>query len=222
MSAPTPRLQSQATRERIIDAAALCFAEKGFQGVTVRDLAAGLGVHYSLINYHFRSKLELYREVVQRACASPRYAEISMHAKRQVDPHAQLVQAITHLLSESLSRRTKNGWQCCVVAQECLRGSDMLPKVIAPAIRPQFEWIARLIAQLRGERTVSLEAQFAAFGLFAQVDALVTYRPLLAALVPKMRGRTQNLRWCAEQLAEAAAARPVRHNRGSRRKGRSV
>ena len=51
------------TRERLLVAAAALFAERGREGVTIRDIAATAGVRHGCINYHFRSKDELYHEV---------------------------------------------------------------------------------------------------------------------------------------------------------------
>ena len=51
-------------RTRILAAAAEVFAEKGFDGVGVDDIARQAGVNKAMIYYHFADKLALYREVV--------------------------------------------------------------------------------------------------------------------------------------------------------------
>ena len=43
-------------RERLISTALALFADKGFDGVTVRDIAKASGVSVGLINHHFKSK----------------------------------------------------------------------------------------------------------------------------------------------------------------------
>lgn len=53
-------------RESILDAAERQFAENGVAGTTVRAITAAAGVNVAAINYYFRSKEELYREVVNR------------------------------------------------------------------------------------------------------------------------------------------------------------
>lgn len=55
-----------APRDRILDAAERLFAEKGFEGASVRDLAAAAGVNLAAINYHFGGKESLYRAVGER------------------------------------------------------------------------------------------------------------------------------------------------------------
>ncbi len=40
------------------------FAEKGYQGASVRDIVAKAGVNQAAINYHFKGKDELYAELL--------------------------------------------------------------------------------------------------------------------------------------------------------------
>src|SRR5882762_8534622 len=57
-------------RARLIDAAMELFAEKGYEGASVRDLAAAAGVNVAAVSYHFGSKDALYHECL-RACLAP-------------------------------------------------------------------------------------------------------------------------------------------------------
>ncbi len=53
------------TRARLLDAAAALFAEQGFHGTTVRQIAERAGVNLAAGNYHFGSKRALYLEVLR-------------------------------------------------------------------------------------------------------------------------------------------------------------
>jgi AcrR family transcriptional regulator len=55
----------QQTRARLLDAAAALFAEQGFHGTTVREIADRAGVNLAAGNYHFGSKRALYLEVLR-------------------------------------------------------------------------------------------------------------------------------------------------------------
>jgi AcrR family transcriptional regulator len=54
------------TREQIFLAAERLFAERGFDGVSVRDIVAEAGCNIAAINYHFGAKSELLLEVFRR------------------------------------------------------------------------------------------------------------------------------------------------------------
>src|SRR5690606_18928012 len=54
-----------ATRARILQAAEVEFADHGFDGVSVRQIALRADVPVALINYHFGSKEGLYRAIFE-------------------------------------------------------------------------------------------------------------------------------------------------------------
>ena len=52
-------------REIIITTAMNLFGQKGFDGTSVRQIAAGAGVNLAMINYYFGSKEKLFESVVE-------------------------------------------------------------------------------------------------------------------------------------------------------------
>ena len=60
---------SQPRRDRILDAAEALFAEHGYDGVTLRQIATRAGVDVALANYYFGKKLDLFQAVFERRAA---------------------------------------------------------------------------------------------------------------------------------------------------------
>jgi len=60
----TPAKDQQETREAILRAAVFMFAERGFSGASISDIAKRAGVTKSLVMYYFPAKEELWREAV--------------------------------------------------------------------------------------------------------------------------------------------------------------
>jgi len=58
---------SEITRERILKAAERLFAERGYEGTSIRAIVAKARVNQAAINYHFAGKDGLYREVLRAA-----------------------------------------------------------------------------------------------------------------------------------------------------------
>ncbi|MFN0153672.1 MAG: TetR/AcrR family transcriptional regulator [Gaiella sp.] len=54
------------TRQRILVQAERLFAQKGYRGVSLREIAEATRIRSFLIQYHFGSKLGLYQEVLKR------------------------------------------------------------------------------------------------------------------------------------------------------------
>lgn len=87
-----PAAATASKRERILDAAERLFAEGGFDGVSMRDIAAAAGVGLPLIVYHFETKKNLYRALFDRYKA---VLDARLAALRQ--PLAQGEDALEHI-----------------------------------------------------------------------------------------------------------------------------
>lgn len=69
------------TKERVLRAACTLFAARGFYNTTVREIAARAQTNLAAINYHFRSKDDLYREVLSRSFREVVYTERAIPAE---------------------------------------------------------------------------------------------------------------------------------------------
>src|SRR3984885_15506873 len=107
--------EQEDARARLIDAAIKLFADKGYEGTSVRDLATAAGVNVAAGSYHFGSKDELYHEAL-RACLAP-CGEMRERMQKHLDA--------------ALKNRS------CKSAEEALRGciQDFLEMLVSPAAR---------------------------------------------------------------------------------------
>lgn len=58
------------TKERILSAAETLFAQRGFDGASLRQLTSSAGVNLAAVNYHFGSKEKLVEEIFRRRLGS--------------------------------------------------------------------------------------------------------------------------------------------------------
>jgi AcrR family transcriptional regulator len=108
--------RSQATRERILDAAERLFAQRGFHGVSIRDITGAASVDVALANYHFGSKQGLLEAVFARRAEElngerlARLDALLAAGRRKAPTLEEIIDAFTHPLLDR-SARGGPGWK---------------------------------------------------------------------------------------------------------------
>jgi AcrR family transcriptional regulator len=74
----------------LVRAAFDLIAERGFEGLRTRDVAAGAGVNIATLHYYFPRKEDLIRGVVAAAVGQFRRSEVSDHGSQNRDPLTEL------------------------------------------------------------------------------------------------------------------------------------
>jgi AcrR family transcriptional regulator len=105
--------KGERTREKILRVAERLFAEHGYDGVSVRSIAAAAGVQLALLSYYFRSKGGLYRAVFQRRIdpISERRLEVLNRVMRRVSPPPSIEEVLDALARPWVELRDKPGGQ---------------------------------------------------------------------------------------------------------------
>ncbi len=71
MSTTTPQeMMSKPRKEEILDVATALFAERGYEGTSMNDVAARVGMRKASLFYHFATKDALYEAVLDRLIAT--------------------------------------------------------------------------------------------------------------------------------------------------------
>jgi len=92
--------ESKDVRERLLDAAEGFFAEKGFEGTSVRDLTATAGSNIAAVNYHFGSKEKLYIEVFRRRMSEIRTIRVdSVNELMSQDDYEISLEQLLHVFA---------------------------------------------------------------------------------------------------------------------------
>lgn len=83
------------TRERILEVASRLFAERGYKGTSVRDIAAELGIANPSLYYHFKSKSDLLVELLKEPL---RRVEIAVAEAEELSGDARTRRIIAGML----------------------------------------------------------------------------------------------------------------------------
>ena len=145
------------TRASILNAAIAEFAERGFEGASIRAIADRLGLQHPLITYHYRSKDILWRAAAEHAFAQIRTEWDISAQEADLSPLGRLRQEYTTLFRYTVAFPEFHRF----MRQETLTNNPRLKWVAESVLAPLLD---RLLPQI-------IEAQKQ--GLLPAVDPIL-------------------------------------------------
>jgi AcrR family transcriptional regulator len=121
------------TRERILDAAESLFADRGFEGAAMRDIAAGAKLNPASLYNHFSSKQALFEAVLERGLR-PLFAVLD--TLELVDWSPESLDVATDTFIAQLARQPRLP---ALLEQEALSGGRHLTRLTRKWLRPLFD-----------------------------------------------------------------------------------
>ncbi len=163
-------------RDRLLEAAAACFAERGFRDTSVRDITAAAGCNVAAVNYHFGGKDSLYAAVFDERLAELR--------ARRVEALDSLMQRHTPSLEEVLRGFADAFLQPLT---EGRRGQVTVKLIMRDMVEGQLPRTVILDGMIRPTRRALLTALTAACPTLHPAAALHCVHSLVAQLLHIMR-----------------------------------
>jgi AcrR family transcriptional regulator len=142
----------------VLRAATTLFAERGFHGTKVRDIAERAGANVAAGHYHFGSKRDLYVEVLRTTFAEIRATlerggvvpdPATLDRMSRADLEALLERRLSVILSTLLG--PPPSLHGALMQREMLDPSDALPLVVSEFIEPMIAETAEIVRRLAPE-----------------------------------------------------------------------
>ncbi len=197
---PQPR---SATRTRLLEAATEVFAERGFRGATLREIAERAGANLAAANYYFRSKEGLYLEVARHqleALEAGLEREGGSTQPEDVDrlPRSRLVDVLHRWIETTLEILLEEpGHHGTLMVRELAEPSEALPQIVRRSLDPLRRRIERLLSRLAPELSQA-EIERCTRSIGAQIYFYRTHRAALLLLL----GRDDYPRGFVREIAD--------------------
>src|SRR5579864_2408691 len=192
------------TKDRLLQAAGEEFAEKGFEGATVRSICARAGANLAAVNYHFGDKKQLYLQAIMEAhrCGVEMPAEEVFFTGT---PAEQLRRYIHHFLSHILAIQSTSGWHQNLMLQEMLRPTQASEVLVREVIRPKFERLLQVLQQVCPKADMR-RLHVIAFGIIGQCLHYKMGKPISERLIGSEEYASLDLEYLTNQITTFSLA----------------
>ena len=208
------------TRQRLLNAAGECFADKGFHGATVRDISQRADANVAAVNYHFGDKYKLYEAVLLEAI---NYAEDRFRALRDqadtLDVAQRLHDFVGALLMGGLDPERPE-WHCKLLCMEMADPGPALETIFAKSISGRFGMLRQIVSELFAPPGETAEVTLLACSVLGQGLFYLRSRQMLPKMHPGFKLDCEGLEKLTTHITEfSLAAIEARNRRTSRPDG---
>ncbi len=219
-SSPPPAEEAEPTshgkaKERLLHAAAELFAERGYDHVTIREIAARAGVRHGGVNYHFRGKRELYRAVLTHFGPRGNHIEDGgnplLHKALKVRGAEQATDFLRMLVREHLTvmSETIHPLAAGLLEQEMRRREGPDDQVFENAVLLRHRAIEHLLQEIAPQLQDPEELRLFSIGIASRTVFFRIARPVAYRLIGQPRGEnlsTEQIERIAEHILSTTLA----------------
>ena len=174
------RVDGEATRMRILEAAGELFGASGFAETTSKSIAARAGADVASINYHFGSRNGLYQAVLIEA--HRRFVDIA-DLRPLVDSSLPAVDKLKRLIDRLVSSTTdqSGGWHLTVLAAEILAPTSNLQVLLQSQVPVKATLVMRILSEITGIPPAEPALMRCMLNVMAPALVMLISRPGLAS-----------------------------------------
>src|SRR6516165_2903265 len=135
------------TQQRLLHTAGEIFADKGFEGTTVRKICKAAKVNIAAVNYYFRDKERLYIEAVKYACREDNERVPLPDWPPGVAAETRLRDFIRTVADRMLGNHHQR-WQTQLILREMAHPTAACTEWVQEQIRPTAKVLGEILKEL--------------------------------------------------------------------------
>ena len=199
-----PDLLAERARDRVLDAAGEVFAERGFRRATVREICRRANVNIASVNYYFKSKQDLYADVLEFAWRQARRKYPDDDGPGRVGSAEERLRRFVRTFLLRILDEGRPAWFGKLMAREIVEPTGALDRVIERAIRPLHESLGGLVREMLGKEADREEVRRHVFSILGQCLFYRHGRHIIAKLYPEVGCDSAEIERTAEHVASVA------------------
>jgi AcrR family transcriptional regulator len=192
------------TEYRLLQAAGELFAEKGFDGTSVREICQRAGAaNVAAVNYYFRDKERLYIEAVKSACSRQDQSFPFPDWPSGTGPEQKLRDFIRVLTDRMFGNSPP--WARRLFLRELSHPTAACTEFVQKIIRPNSEMLNRILNELL-PKVSARKRRLIAFSIVGQCFFHRFAQPIVTQLVGEEEARNYSSALLAEHIADFSLA----------------
>ncbi|MCA9184223.1 MAG: CerR family C-terminal domain-containing protein, partial [Planctomycetales bacterium] len=152
-----------ATRDRLLAAAIREFADKGFEGATVRDICERANVNVNGVKYYFEDKNGLYIAAVAEAHRVSTRMDLHALPDPALPAEQRLRQFVSGLVAMMMGAREEGDPHHTLMLREMANPTEATEELVRGTIEPRFRVLDSLLSELLPPGTSPLQRQLFGF-----------------------------------------------------------
>jgi TetR/AcrR family transcriptional regulator len=193
-----PRERARAKIEaKILGAAEAVFAEHGFSGAAMSEIARRAGIPKPNLHYYCKTKEELYRRVLQRIL------QLWLGTADEIRPDADPAEALAHYVAAKIELARARPLASRVFANEVIHGAPEIGDFLQNELR---DWVARKAKVIDGwvkaGKMQPVDPKHLFFMLWAATQTYADFAVQIAAVLGRKTLKPADYDAAAKQTTE--------------------
>ena len=190
------------TKDLIFFAGIRLFAEKGYEGATVRDICKEAGTaNATAVNYYFGGKARLYRAILDMVFAENlrrRQETEKAHPSAGLSPEEKLKRFLSIMVDVGFNDNPVARNITTIVLREMMAPTDYLDDLVEKFTRPDNDEFFAIIREILGETAPDFLVRDSLASVGGQIFYYLAFWPVFSRVYPEHPGVSEY----KEQLVE--------------------
>jgi TetR/AcrR family transcriptional regulator len=193
-----PREQARAKIEaKILSAAEAVFAEHGFSGASMSEIARRAGMPKPNLHYYCRTKEELYQRVLRRIL------DLWLGTADEILPESDPAAALAHYIAAKIDLARRHPLASRVFANELIHGAPRLGDFLENELQ---DWVATkskvIDGWIKASKMRPIDARHLFFMLWAATQTYADFAVQIAAVLGRKSLKPADYEKAAQQTTE--------------------